>query len=123
MNRAGWSSLSVFYRRSAPSRAPPTPKIGNRGLTGLALGVCVSGCGGGAPHPIGGGSSSGDAMELSWGTAGFLCFSLLFPVHREVELARGFGGFGDLDAILRKFGQLGEQRIEAGTRFWRVWRF
>ena len=41
---------------------PPTPKIWNRGLTGLALGVCVcvcvcvcvSGCGGGAPYPIGG---------------------------------------------------------------------
>ena len=38
--------------RSLRTGTPPTPKIWKRGLTGLALGV--SGCGGGAPYPIGG---------------------------------------------------------------------
>ena len=37
--------------RSLRTGTPPTPKIWNRGLTGLALGVCVFGCGWG-PTPI-----------------------------------------------------------------------
>ena len=54
---AGVARFEGWVRRSLRAGTPPTPKIWNRGLTGLALGVCVCvcvcvfGCGWG-PTPI-----------------------------------------------------------------------
>ena len=41
---AGVAMFEWCVRRSLRAGTPPTPKIWNRGLTGLALGVCVCVC-------------------------------------------------------------------------------
>ena len=52
---AGVARFEGWVRRSLRAGTPPTPKIWNRGLTGLALGVCVCLGVGGVPHQLYGG--------------------------------------------------------------------
>ena len=41
LTQPGSGTDAAVWRRSLRTGTPPTPKIWNRGLTGLALGVCV----------------------------------------------------------------------------------
>ena len=116
--QVGWHSvLAGLVGLRGRARAPPTTKIGNRGLTGLALNVCVFGC-----VWVWVGSNT------NWtGVVGCACVIYVDAKGRQTHnhvfwyltiFAFGSDYFGSTSGA---FGQVREIRIEPSTRFWQVW--